>query len=393
MEPRHILPVVVLATASVMPIMLVGSLAVQMRSSLHFGAARLGMAVAGYNFAAAATSVPFGHLTQRLGARKLLASISVAGVLLSVSMAVAVQSWVSLIAAMACAGVVSAATQPAANLYLARHIPPGRLGTAFGIKQASVPLAGTLGGLSVPLVGLTVGWRWAFLAASGLSVAGGALLWRAGSGESTVARVEHHGPGQNHGSREALGPLAVLAVAFGLGIAAAAALAAFVVTSGVDSGIGKATAGLAAAGASAVGLVSRLASGVAADRRGGGHLRSVAAMLAFGAVGYVALAMSGDSVWIFLGGAALAYGAGWGWNGVFNFAIVRSHPLLPARATGITQAGGRTGGIVGPLAFGLIVQNGSFALAWSITAVAALAASALMILGRKMLIANRQALP
>src|SRR5699024_5418681 len=68
------------------------------------------------------------------------------------------------------AGVVSSALQPATKLFLVRRAPHKRHGFAFGIKQAAVPFAVFLGGLAVPAIGLTVGWRWAFVTAAVLAL-------------------------------------------------------------------------------------------------------------------------------------------------------------------------------------------------------------------------------
>jgi MFS family permease len=186
-----------------------------------------------------------------------------------------------------------------------------------------------------------------------------------------------------------LAALGLLAVAFALGVGAATALASFLVEAGVHDGLSRGAAGLLAALGGGSGIVARVVVGFAADRRGGRHLRVVAAMLACGAVGYALLAVGSAAA--LAAGAVLAYGLGWGWNGLFNFAVVRTHPGAPGRATGITQAGGRIGGVLGPLAFGFVAAGVSFRLAWAATAVAALLAAGGMLLGRRLVLAARAA--
>lgn len=395
--------------------MLVGALAVQVRHGLHFSTARLGLAVATYNAAAALSSVPMGHLVERVGGVRVMRFTSILGVAVLLSLATLTRSWVDLVAILIGAGIISAAVQPATNLFLSRHIPKQRQGFAFGIKQSSVPLAGLIAGLAVPVVALTIGWRWAFAGASSVALLAASLVPTATrtSHRSSVGPSDQAGPPETakptseattaelattaevaagaEPPKEHLFPLVVLAAAFGLGIAASNCLSVFLVTSAVDSGTGKGMAGIVAASASMVGLTARITTGIQADRRGEKHLPVVATMLALGAAGYVGLGVAGSSLWFLVAAAALAYGAGWGWNGLFSFAVVRVHPQFPARATGITQAGGRLGGIVGPLVFGIVVDNASYAAAWDITALTALAASALMVAGRKLLLFSRQA--
>jgi 4-diphosphocytidyl-2-C-methyl-D-erythritol kinase len=45
---------------------------------------------------------------------------------------------------------------------LARRVEVARRATAFAVKQSAIPAAMLLGGLAVPALALTVGWRWAF---------------------------------------------------------------------------------------------------------------------------------------------------------------------------------------------------------------------------------------
>ena len=85
--------------------------------------------------------------------------------------------------------------QPAANLLLARAVPADRQGLAFGIKQSAIPAAAMLGGLAVPSIALTWGWRWAF-------AAGGAFaLMSAVTVPRTVSASEAPKPGTPPSSR------------------------------------------------------------------------------------------------------------------------------------------------------------------------------------------------
>jgi MFS family permease len=179
-------------------------------------------------------------------------------------------------------------------------------------------------------------------------------------------------------------PLILLALGIGLGSAAAVPLGAFIVETGVAAGLRVEFAGILLAAGSAVGIVVRLALGWLADRRSEGHLRIVAGMLLAGSVGFVLLA-TGVS-WLLALGTVLAFGAGWGWHGLFNFAVVKYNPNTPAAATGITQTGAAAGSAAGPSLFGVILESTSYGTAWLSAGAAALVAVAAILAGRWMMI-------
>jgi hypothetical protein len=113
-------------------------------------------------------------------------------------------------------------------------------------------------------------------------------------------------------------------------------------------------------------------------------------MIVVGTAGFVLLA-TGVS-WLFVFGAVLAFGAGWGWHGLFNFAVVKYNPNTPAAATGITQTGAAAGSAVGPFLFGVIVESTSYGTAWLSAGAAALVAVATILAGRWMLIRHLSAM-
>lgn len=385
---RGLLSAVSATSGAALPVFLVGALAVQIRSHLHFGATRLGAAVAVYYAAAALSSIPFGRLVESVGGVRVMRASALSSAALMLVLAGTVGRWWSLTVVLAFAGMASSASQPAANQFISRTVAPQRQGTAFGIKQSAIPLASLLAGVAVPAIALTVGWRWAFVGAAGLACAS-ALAVPKPSQSLRERRAERVASGV---ARPPIRPsLVVLAAAFAVGLLAASTLGTFLVASAVSSGIDKGAAGLVAALAALTSLVTRLVVGVRADQRGGRHFPVVAAMLALGSLGYCLLALGSafSSAALFIPGAVAAFAAGWGWNGLFNFAVVRTNPEAPALATAVAQTGGRLGSVGGPLIFGLLVDHASYQAAWSLDAVFALAAAAAMILGRRLLVAER----
>ena len=99
-------------------------------------------------------------------------------------------------------------------------------------------------------------------------------------------------------------------------------------------------------------------------------------LLAVGTLGFALLAV--QAPWALVLGTFVAFGAGWGWPGLFNFAVVVRNPGSAAAATGITQTGVYAGAGIGPLVFGQIVERVSLPAAW-FTAAAAAALAALIV--------------
>ncbi len=371
---------VAVATAGVMPAFLTGGLAVQVRQELGFGEAALGLAVALFFAFSSASSVIFGRVVERLGSHRSMRLAAVGSATSLLGVAVFARSWWWLVGCLVVGGFANAVAHPATHLSLAREIPPGRQGFSFGIKQAAIPTATLLAGLAVPVLALTVGWRWAF--------AGGALL--ALIVAFLVPSETHKGVPKVREARAGdvrTGPLVLLAVGIGLGSTAATPLGAFIVESAVAAGIEPGRAGLLLALGSAVGITIRVLFGYLADGMGGGRLRLVAGMLGAGAIGFIMLATRMD--YLLVAGTVIAFGAGWGWPGLFNFAIVKTNPGAPAAATGITQTGASGGAALGPLLFGLILQATGYTTAWVFCGAIALLSALAILFGRYLLLGDR----
>lgn len=340
--------------AGVLPAFLVGALAVQIRADLGFSEAGLGLLTGSFFAGGALSSAALGRTTERIGAVQSLraGSLGAAGLLLAI--AVAGRSFAVLVALLALAGMVNALLQPASNLFLARAVPPDRLGLAFGVKQSAIPAAFLVGGLAVPALALTVGWRWAFVAGTGLALAAAAAVPEV---PPPPADPDPRLPDADAPRR--------LTYAFAVGAcfaaAAAGVLGTFLVSGAVEVGLGDATAGLLAAAGSAVSVGTRLLLGLRADRVGSGHLRVVAGMLLCGAGGFALLASGGALAFVI--GTPAAFALSWAWPGLFNLAMVRHHPQAPAAATGITQTGVYAGAVAGPLVFGVVAESG-YGRAW-----------------------------
>ncbi|MGC4745319.1 MFS transporter [Micromonospora sp. DT201] len=366
---------VVTTVACVLPVFLLGGLAVQMGTDLNFSPAGLGLAVAVYFGVSALASVPSGRLVERYGP----ALVARCGILLAAGSMLAVaalaRSYPVLVGLLALSAAANALGQLASNAALAQHVPARRQGLSFGVKQAAIPFSTLLAGAAVPTIALTVGWRWAFVAAAVAAL-------------TTLPAVPRQLPGlaRRAGATRAgraTTALVVIGAAATLAAAAANALGTFLVDSAAARGLSPGLAGLTLTLGSAVCMVARVGAGWLADRRDTGHVALIAAMLVVGAAGLGLLAMTGAVPLV--AGVLLGFGLGWAWPGLMNFAVVRLHPQSPAAATSITQTGVYAGGCLGPLSLGPLAAHLGYPAMWTTAAVAMLLAAALMLVGSRLL--------
>jgi len=397
-----------LATTGVLPVFLTGALAVQLEAGLHVGTTSIGGAVATFFAASALSSVRAGHLAERVGPFKvMLVAVGLALVAL-LGNGLVVTSLPGLLGFLVAGGLSNGAMQPAVNLLLARAVNDHRQGLAFGVKQAAIPASTLLAGLAVPGIALTAGWHVAYLAAAGLALIVGAVLVSVGrrlmplpasthgrAAGSQASSVQVKRAGTSPRERKDVGsfdprPLVFVAAAMACAVAASNALGSFVVPGAVHEGVAPGLAGLLSAAGSVVGLSTRVGSGWRADRTGlrgrraaDAHLKTVGTLIAVGAFGYGALAIG--TLGLLVPAVLVAYGGGWGYNALFNLAVVRAYPEAPARATGVTQVGTYIGGMVGPLSFGVIVDHLGFHVGWALCTGLAVAAVTAFFFGRRRL--------
>ena len=288
----------------------------------------------------------------------------------------------TLLAPIAVGGASNALCQPAANLMIARALPPSRQGLAFAVKQSAIPMSTLLAGAAVPLVAQTIGWRWGFVIAA-------ALVLLAGSCVPAVGALGGSGPaaGERGTPDVPFRIMTMLAVGIGFGAAAGGTLGSFLVSAAVDGGLSEGSAGWLLTAGSVAGIATRLLAGVRADRRDGGHLRVVAWMLAAGAAVFVVLSV--HSPWAYAAAGPLGFCTAWAWPGLFNLAVVRANPSRPAAATGITQTGTYIGAVSGPLLFGVLASRASFTAAWLTASVFAIIGAVAMTEARRRLRAWR----
>lgn len=142
---------------------------------------------------------------------------------------------------------------------------------------------------------------------------------------------------------------------------------------------------------SALNIVVRVLSGHLADRRHGRNLPVVATQMLVGAAALAALSVPSPAAVVSAG--LVAFALGWSWPGLLLFAVVRVGRDSPGAASGIVQAGAFIGGAAGPVLFGIVVDSVGYQAAWRLAAGLFLVAAALVLLARRIFIADLVARP
>jgi predicted MFS family arabinose efflux permease len=353
-------------TVAILPGFLPGALAVQLSDSLGIAEAGIGLIVGAFFGMSALASSRLGRLVERLdwAPTMRIAALGAAATLLLTPLLG--QSVVMLGLVTVAGGLALALAHPAVNLGIARCTVTERQGLAYGFKHGAIPAATAIAGLGLPLVAIPLGWQWVYVMCAALALVA-ALLVPFSPASFEIERGEAARSEMPPVRSSPLSLLVVMAVGAGLGIFGMDALATFLVPYAVDVGFGEGAAGVLLAVGSVLGILTRIVMGWLIDRRTAGGLLTVAVFLALGAIGIAVMTIGTDPA--IVAGSLIAFTFGWGWSGLFTFAVVRRNPSAPAAATGITMTGIYVGAAAGPALFGLVAET-SFTVAWVIMSAA-----------------------
>jgi predicted MFS family arabinose efflux permease len=359
------------STVGILPAYLAGALGPQIRADLGIGPAALGLALSACFLSQSLFSARLGRVVDRLGAVRSLRMAALATSLVAATIAALTGSFAVLVVLLLATGTVNGVAQLAASKTVADSVPAHRQGVAFGIKESGKPMATLLCGFAVPIVVL-VDWRWAFVACAALALV--LLPVSSGDGRARATAERTRSAGR--------APLALmmLAVAAALGSAVGTTAGTFLVDTVMSAGMSAGSAGALLAVGSVTSVVIRVVIGMHADQLARGHLLRVAALLAAGAPGFLLLAIGSGPALVL--GAMLAFGGGWGWAGLLNFAVVRRNAETAATAAGVVLAGSSFGGGSGPLLFGLVAEHWSYETGWWLCSAAALVAACVVLAAR-----------
>lgn len=370
-----LLAALTMSVSGPLPLLLMGTLAVQLRDDLGMAERHIGLASTAFFLRSSLLSVAAGAVTDRVGWQWACRAGSAASLLAMILVAALAGGLWSFLPLFVIGSVGHAIAGPAGNVAIASEMPTHRLALLFGMKQTANPIANLFAGASVPLLGLTVGWRWAFTIGAAFPLVAIASTWGANRGSAKVPRAMAAADAPPvvdplpAGVRAA--PVLALAAAGGLASFGVSALGAYLVLSAVAAGVDEGTAGVYVGAAAVVGLAVRVASGWWADRTGSAGIKPIAVMLLVGSVAYLVLATGNES--LVLPATLVIYGAGWGWPGLFQFAIAHHYRTATGRITGRIMTGMMLGGVVGPVGFGAVHDRWGYGPAWTLVAAATLA--------------------
>lgn len=373
----------IFAVFAVLPPFVTGAFSVSIRADVGFGPGALGGAIGVYFITSSLLSVTGGATVERLGPRIGLAAGATLSALSLTAIATAPR-YGFVLGAMVLGGMANAVTQPGVGALLSQRIPAGRLGLAFGIKQAGIPGATLLGGILVPTAAAAFGWRATMGTLAVLALTGAAVVLR---GPADAGGVVRRRPSVR--SMDEFRSLAILSVGGALGSGAATALGTFLVGAAVSVGFTEAAGGLMLAAGSLLGLLARVLLGQLADMRPTrSRYGAIVALMVVGFPGYLLFTVEVPAA--YLAGTVVVFLAGWSWAGLFQYAVVSQNPATPALATGVLQTGMSMGAGSGPLLFGLAVQLGGYRAAWTVAATLAMLAAVTVQIGRVHLRRTRQ---
>jgi len=326
---------------------------------------QLGLALVAFNVVSAALQTPAGFLADRVGARAVL----VAGMLLgATAFAIAglVDSFWVLVAMFAVAGVGNTVYHPADYALLSHHVSPERIGQAFSIHTFAGMLGSAVAPASLLLMHDIAGWRGAFLGAAALGLAVAAVLacQRQALAEppqpSAKTAPAKAGNDSDNGLRLLLaGPIVRNLVFFVLLALISGGLQNFsVVALGALFGTPPAIANTALSGYLLLSAIGVLAGGLIVARTPRHGLVAT--------IGLLVLALTTVVVGLVDLGAVLLI-AVMALGGFFNGVIMPSRDMIVREVTppgsfgkvfGFVTTGFNIGGIVSPLIYGAIMDQG-----------------------------------
>ena len=375
---------ILIVSLSTQPVFLLGAGFLQIGDELGFSVTGLGALTAAFFLTASAMSPFLGKVVHRIGWQKAMRINAVTSSSILIAIAALARSTTTLAALLVLSAGIYAMTNPAANQTLHDSVDPSRRGLIFGLKHAGIPSSTLIAGLAVPAVIVSVGWRWAYVAAAVLGVV---VLFLIPSGSTTAPT--HTG---EEDPRRRVAPMNLRRLLrFGAGSAlatwAAVALSTYLVAAAVDAGFSESSAGLLLFAGSAASIPGRVAAGLITDRLGSKGFGGITILTGIGAIVFALIPSSSGSMFTIL--ILLAFATGWGWPGLMTYTIVNANRGTVAASSAIAQAGVFVGAGAGPLVIGRVADHWSFDAVWFIVA-AALAGAAVIValVGRSAVAAN-----
>lgn len=365
---RTLLVAVWLNLAAVLPLFLTGAMSVQLARSFNTTPAVIAVAVSTFALTTMMASAKLGSMVGIWGRSVSLRAAGIAAVCALLILSISHQLWLMCLG-LALAGLGNALGQPAGNALVAAGISQRRMGIGFAIKQSGIPVATLLGGLAVPLFALTVGWRWAYLAAALFALVGVLMV-------PNLSTTQAESRSEGKVARQDARVLWLLALGLSGAVVAATSIGTLGAAGGVAVGLSEATAGLLVAAGGVAGLGIRLLAGWGADRWRFDAFRGIAVLCLAGSFGWLLMAWGAPLSYAI--GLVMANAFGWGWPGLAHLGVARRYPQATASASGVSQTGVAFGLLLGPALLGLVLTTVSWSGVWYVAAGGALIAAAMV---------------
>jgi len=352
-----------------------GILATFIIDDLSISRAELGAVLAVVNIAAAVLSPVAGRITDRIGGKRAIVTLFILSGATFLLLGTAVAYVMLFVGALA--GAFSQATaNPATNKLIAEDLPVGERGVITGVKQSGVQAGIFLGGLAVPSLAIAFGWRGAYLVVAAVPLVFAALaVWLIPT--ASPASESHR---TNRSGRL---PAAIWWLAgYGFLLGFSGAVTYLVPLFAEESlGLSPVVGGIAAAVIAFTAVPGRILWSRYAERSGAfsGSLGVMAALSIAAAVLFYGSGVS--AAWLLWPAAILIASGSSSWNSVGMLAVmVEAGVGSTGRASGVVLFGFLTGLGIAPPIFGAIVdRTGSYDLMWMLSALAAAAAGAVII--------------
>lgn len=378
---------VLVTVVTSMPVFLIGALSVAIATTVELPTYGIGLAVAAYWLAAAVSSAGTPLVSRSVNEQQL----GIIAVALAISSlmgsATFVPHWTWLLVWAAIGGVGNGFGHPSSNHLLATKMPLSARASAFGVKQAAVPSAGLLAGLSIPVIALTLGWAMAFLMMAVFGVVAlGLMFTQRPSQTQRPSSDPGHGrdsqPAPRHEESSGGQPFVLMATMTLFAAGAANSVVAFCVVGALERGIDTSLAGVLLAAGTGLSAVVRIILGVTVDRGRVSSLTLIRIAFAVGVLGLALMAIPSKPTYVI--GFLLAVGIGWAWPGLVHFLVSHLAPTATAGATGTVQTGSYIGSTVGPALTGVVLFAGQGTFAWLTLSLMSLIALLLsFVLGRR----------
>jgi sugar phosphate permease len=343
------------------------ALAPALRSEFSLTLSEVGTLLAVMSLGVLVGLAPSGMATDSAGER---AVVTVGLLASSAALAVAalVTSYWQFLAALAVAGAFGTSVNAATGRAVMTWFSPAERGLALGIRQTSIPVAGIVAAVTLPPLAAEAGVKAAFLALSGLSLAGavcGLAILRDPPGPRAVP------PRGGAASMFRNRPLWRLASASVLVCVAQLAAGGFVVLFLHDArGLSARHAALVLAASQVIGATLRIGLGLWSDRLVDRIRPFRAVALVVSALMAGVGALTDAPLWLLIPTIVFATGVSMGWNSLsFAAAAELGGRHRSGAAIGLQQTALAAVAAVVPLLFSIAVSATSWRAAFLVVAV------------------------